>query len=160
MRTDINCKNVYDRFWHPRWCVTDKPKIMSLSKKLPKIGSSDYYCFVVTRKVPHTKPPSRESVVRLDIHNSGIREFGIREFLWQEVFSKRSCLDKLNCFYRHSFNGGKRLKTFLAWLIKISIGLSTSLMVKRSTPSIPYVKGSRLLCRSHRLDISLTGGSI
>ena len=40
------------------WCLTNKPKIMSLPKKLPKVGSSDYYCFAVTQKLPHAKPPS------------------------------------------------------------------------------------------------------
>ena len=40
------------------WCLTNKPRIMSLPKKLPKIGSSDHYCFVFTQKVPHIKPPS------------------------------------------------------------------------------------------------------
>ena len=33
------------------WCLTNKPKIMSL----PKIGSSDHYCFVVTQKLLHAK---------------------------------------------------------------------------------------------------------
>ena len=83
------------------WCLTNKPKIMSLPKKVPKIGSSDHYCFVVTQKLPHTKPPSKKSVFRRDTRDSRIREFGqwISSFSWEEVFSKRSFQDKFDCFY-------------------------------------------------------------
>ena len=39
------------------WCLTNKPKIMSL----PKIDSSDHYCFVATQKLLHAKPSSKET---------------------------------------------------------------------------------------------------
>ena len=75
---------------------------MSQPKKLPKIGSSDHYCFVVTQKLPHAKPPSKDTIFKRDTRNSRIREFGqwITSFSWDEVFLKRSCKDKFDCFYR------------------------------------------------------------
>ena len=42
---------------------------MSLPKKLPKIGSSDHYCFVVTQKLPNAKPPSKETIFKRDTCN-------------------------------------------------------------------------------------------
>ena len=84
------------------WCLTNKPKIMSVPEKLPKIGSSDHYCFVVRQKLPRAKPPPKETIFRRDTRDSRIREFGqwITSFSWQEVLSKGSCQDKFECFHR------------------------------------------------------------
>ena len=55
-------------------CLTNKPKITSLPKTLPKIGSSDHYCFVVTQKLRHAKLPSKEIIFKRETRNSRIRE--------------------------------------------------------------------------------------
>ena len=75
---------------------------MSVPEKLPKIGSTDHYCFVVRQKLTRAKPPPKETNFRRDTRDSRIREFGqwITSFSWQEVISKGSCQDKFECFHR------------------------------------------------------------
>ena len=98
MRTDTDCKNVYERFWYPRLVFNKQTKNYVVTQKITK---DHHYCFVVTQKASHMKPPSNETIFRRDTRNSRIREFGqwITSFSWEEVFSKSLCQDKFDCFY-------------------------------------------------------------
>ena len=83
------------------WCLTNRPKSLSTIKQLPKIGSSDHYCFLIEQNTSSIKPTKR-SVKKRDLSNSRILEFGrwITLFSWDEVFSLTSCKEKFACFRR------------------------------------------------------------
>ena len=83
------------------WCLTNRPKILSKIKQLPKIGSSDHYCFLIDQHTSCVKP-SKRTVIKRDTRNSRILEFGqwITRFSWNEVYSMTSCEDKFACFLR------------------------------------------------------------
>ena len=83
------------------WCLTNLPKLMALPKQLPKIGSSDHYCFLI-KQSPVVRPINdREVISRPDTRDSRIRDFGqwITSFSWQEVYEKNTCQSKFESFH-------------------------------------------------------------
>ena len=84
------------------WCLTNLPKLMAPPQQLPKIGSSDHYCFLI-KQSPVTRPiTNRETISRRDTRDSRIRDFGqwITSFSWQEVYEKNTCQSKLESFHQ------------------------------------------------------------
>ena len=83
------------------WCLTNQPKMLSTPKQLPKIGSSDHYCFLVQQGPPRAKS-SKRTVTRCDTRDSRIRKFGqwITSFSWHEIYSAISCKGKFERFHR------------------------------------------------------------
>ena len=83
------------------WCLTNQPKMLSTPKQLPKIGSSDHYCFLVQQGPPRAKS-SKRTVTRCDTRDSRIRKFGqwITSFSWHEIYLAISCKGKFERFHR------------------------------------------------------------
>ena len=75
---------------------------MAPSKQLPKIGSSDHYCFLIKQSPVIRLINDREAISRRDTRASRIRDFGpwITSFTWQEVYEKNMCQSKFESFHQ------------------------------------------------------------
>ena len=86
--------------WTHDWCLTNKAKCLSTPVQLPKLGSSDQYCFLVENNRPCTKP-TRTTVTKRDTKARCIRSFGewITSYSWEELYNLTSCKEKFEYFY-------------------------------------------------------------
>lgn len=84
------------------WCLTNQPKIMASPEQLPKIGSSDHYCFLVKQGDLIRPIERKEVIIKRDTRDSCIRDLGqwITSLSWQEVYTKNSCQSKFENFYQ------------------------------------------------------------
>ena len=82
------------------WCLTNKPKCLSTPVQLPKLGTSDHYCFLVKNNQPPLKP-SKTTITKRDTRASNIRSFGqwITSYSWDELYNLTSCKEKFEWFY-------------------------------------------------------------
>ena len=73
------------------WCLTNSPKVFSLSMQLPKIGASDHYSVLVAPVIPSSHS-SKLTLLRRDTRPSHIRDFGgwITSFVWDWTHVRRS----------------------------------------------------------------------
>ena len=84
------------------WCLTNSPKVFSLSMQLPKIGASDHYSVLVAPVIPSSHS-SKLTLLRRDTRPSHIRDFGgwITSFVWDDLYALDSCEEKFKYFYQN-----------------------------------------------------------
>ena len=84
------------------WCSTNRPKFIAPPTQLPKIGTSDHYCFLVKQRDFIRSQISKEIISKRDTRSSCIHDFGhwITSFSWQEVHSRITCQNKFERFHQ------------------------------------------------------------
>ena len=83
------------------WCLTNRPKLFSPPKQLPKIGTSDHYTvLMLPRSESSEKSSPISSLLKRDLRPSKVDAFGrwIMQHDWGNLFNLRSVKDKFDLF--------------------------------------------------------------
>ena len=85
------------------WCLTNRPKLFSPPKQLPKIGTSDHYTvLILPRSESLEKSSSVSSLLKRDLRSSKVDGFGrwITQLDWGNLLNLRSVnyKDKFHLF--------------------------------------------------------------